>query len=241
VLALVPARGGSKGLPGKNTRDLAGRPLLAHSVECARRVPSVTRVVVSTDDPGIASVARAAGADVPFLRPDALAGDTAPTVPVLVHALEALAADGYHPRAVLLLEPTSPTRDPALVQQGVDLLDASPAADGVVAVSRPVFNPAYVGVTTQSSVPTGGRLHRWAPQTAGVVRRQDAPDFLRINGNFYVFRTGFLQRELSSWLDEGHHLAFEIPERLAFSIDDAFEFEVLAALVAAGIVPLAWR
>src|SRR4051812_8742805 len=112
-LAVVPARGGSRGLPGKNVRPLAGLPLLVHSLRCAALAPDVTRTVVSTDSAEIAQVARAHGADVPFLRPAELATDEAPMMPVLAHAVAAVEAEeGRAYGSVLLLDPTSPGRTP---------------------------------------------------------------------------------------------------------------------------------
>lgn len=236
VLAVVPARGGSKGLPGKNVRALAGLPLIAHSLLCARRVPEITRCIVTTDDEDIAAVARSFGGDVPFLRPADLARDDTPMAPVVRHALEQVEADGDEPYdAVLLLDPTSPSRLPRQLSDAIDLLVRSPHADGVVAVSEPHFNPTWVGVRER-----GDRLERFFPAAAQVSRRQDAERFLRVNGSFYVWRREFVLRLERSWLDEGVHVGFEIPESQAFSIDDEFELLQLEALWAAGLVALPW-
>lgn len=111
VLAIIPARGGSKGIPGKNIKDLCGKPLISWSIESSLEADLVTRTLVSTDDPAIADVAKAAGAEVPFLRPDDLASDTAATEPVLIHALDWLEREeGFVPDYVVLLQPTSPMR-----------------------------------------------------------------------------------------------------------------------------------
>jgi len=119
TLVVIPVRGGSKGVPRKNLRDVAGKPLVVWSIEQALAVPGDVRVVVSTDDPEIAEVARAAGAEVPFLRPAELAQDTTATEPVVVHAIEQLAAEGYHPFGVVLLQATSPIRLPGTVARAV--------------------------------------------------------------------------------------------------------------------------
>lgn len=111
VLALIPARGGSKSVPRKNLRLVAGRPLIAHSIEQARRSTLITRVIVSTDDPEIADVARSHGAEVPFLRPAELAQDAAPDIGVFQHALAWLEREeGYVPDVVVHLRPTTPVR-----------------------------------------------------------------------------------------------------------------------------------
>jgi CMP-N,N'-diacetyllegionaminic acid synthase len=235
VLAVVPARGGSKGLPGKNIRPLAGVPLLVHSLRAAALTPGVSRCVVSTDSEEIAEIARSHGGDVPWLRPAELAEDTTPTGPVLAHALAAAEAeDGHSYDAVLLLEPTSPCRSPERMVAAIEQLLSDDSLDGVVSVSEPTFNPVAVGVRRQPD----GTLGRYAPEAAGTTRRQEAPPFLRLNGNFYVWRSDFVRRMKGAWLEEGAHRGFEIPEREAFSIDDQYEFELIEALVRADFIQL---
>jgi YrbI family 3-deoxy-D-manno-octulosonate 8-phosphate phosphatase len=129
VLALVPARGGSKGLPGKNLRPLAGHPLVAWAVAAGRAAASVGRVLVSTDDPAIRAAAVAAGAEAPFLRPPELAGDDTTDLPVFLHALDWLRDhEDYVPEVVVQLRPTSPLRPPGLVDAAVAALLADPEA-----------------------------------------------------------------------------------------------------------------
>jgi CMP-N-acetylneuraminic acid synthetase len=134
VLALVPARGGSKGIPGKNLQLLGGRPLVAHAVAAARGAGLVTRVVCSTDDPEIAAAARQAGAEVPFLRPPELAQDTSEDWPVFVHALDWLQQHvSWVPDLVVNLRPTSPLRTARHVDDAIQLL-LQTGADSVKAV-----------------------------------------------------------------------------------------------------------
>lgn len=237
VLAVIPARGGSKGLPGKNIRMLLGRPLLAHSVELAKELGANVRCIVSTDDEEIADVARASGAAVPFMRPPELASDTAPMSVVLRHALASMEEiTGSQFDMVLLLDPTSPTRTASSVLRGIEKLRVSPRLDGIVAVSEPFFNPTWVGVKPEDS--DSEILIRYFSEGEGVVRRQDVPRFLRINGSFYVWRAAFVRRMEGSWFDEGAHGSLEIPEAHAFSIDDESEFRLVESVVAAGLAPL---
>ncbi|QGN56646.1 cytidylyltransferase domain-containing protein [Nostocoides sp. HKS02] len=239
VLAVIPARGGSKGLPGKNIRPLAGLPLIAHSIAAARMVPSVTRCVVSTDSEEIAEVARAHGGDVPFLRPAELAADETPMAPVLRHCLETVEAlEGQRYDALLLVDPTSPARDPEQIEAAIAQLLASENLDGVISVSQPTFNPTWVGV--KPSAEDASVLQRYYEVGTGITRRQDAERFLRINGNFYVWRREFVLGLEDSWFDEGRHGMVEIPEAQAFAIDYAYEFDLLEALVAQGFVQLPW-
>jgi CMP-N,N'-diacetyllegionaminic acid synthase len=142
VLALVTARGGSKGVPRKNVRLFCGLPLIAHTISVARKTPIVDRCVTSTDDQEIADVARAHGAEVPFLRPAELAEDETPDLPVFEHALAWLEAhEGYRPDVVVHLRPTSPLRRVEHVQHAVELLLRHPEADSVRTVSPPAQNP----------------------------------------------------------------------------------------------------
>ncbi|HEY5947974.1 MAG TPA: acylneuraminate cytidylyltransferase family protein [Kofleriaceae bacterium] len=233
ILAVIPARGGSKGLPGKNVRPLAGLPLIAHSLRLAAMCPEIARTIVSTDDDAIAEVVRAHGGDVPFMRPAELAQDDTPMTPVLTHALREIErAEGRTYGSLLLLDPTSPGRLPEDVTRAVALLDGDASAEGVIACSRPTFNPFWVGVVERD-----GYL---APAFAGAeyARRQDVPTFLRINGALYLWRRDFIDRG-ASWRDVPH-LALEIPEARAFSIDDLYEFQVAEQLIAAGLVELPW-
>jgi N-acylneuraminate cytidylyltransferase len=136
VLALIPARGGSKGIPRKNLLPMAGKPLIAWSIEQALDSDRINRVVVSTDDHEIAQVARNYGAEVPFIRPHELAHDLAPDIGVFRHALEFLAQhDSYHPELVVHLRPTGPVRRVQDIDAAVDLLARRPDADSVRSVS----------------------------------------------------------------------------------------------------------
>jgi len=223
-------------LPGKSIRDLAGLPLIGHAVACARLSPVVTRCIVSTDSPEIAEVAAALGADVPFLRPVELARGDTPMAPVLRHALEVVEAGGDEPyEFLLLLDPTSPSRDPDDIGTAVELLSRDPSADGVVTISEPRVNPLFVGVTT-----TSGYLRRAVPDQSPITRRQDAQRFLQINGALYLWRCGFLRAGVTSWLDEGRHLSLETPDELAHSIDTDTDFRVAEALIQHRIVVLPW-
>lgn len=142
VLALVPARGGSKGLPGKNLKLLGGFPLVAWSIAAGLQARTVTRVICSTDDPEIAQVARAYGAEVPFLRPAALAADDTLDLPVFEHTLQWLEREqDWRADIVVQLRPTSPLRLPGQVDAAVQLLLADPQATGVRTVVPAPANP----------------------------------------------------------------------------------------------------
>ncbi len=142
VLAVIPARGGSKGIPRKNIRDFAGYPLIAYSIAAGLQAETVTRVIVSTDDEKIAAVARQWGAETPFLRPAEFAQDQTTDLPVFQHALKWLAEnEGYRPEVVVQLRPTSPVRPVGLVDEAVRMLLARPDADSVRGVVPAGQNP----------------------------------------------------------------------------------------------------
>jgi len=142
ALAIIPARGGSKGIPRKNLRELAGHPLLAWSIAAAEAAETVGRVIVSTDDAEIAEVAREYGAETPFLRPAALAADDTRDLPVFQHALGWLEEhEGARPDIIVHLRPTSPLRRAADIDRAVHALAADPAADAVRSVCAPFQNP----------------------------------------------------------------------------------------------------
>jgi CMP-N,N'-diacetyllegionaminic acid synthase len=233
TIAVVPARGGSKGLPGKNLRSLAGMPLIEHSLRLAALCPEIARTVVSTDSESIAGVARAAGAEV-LERPAELAQDATPMLPVLRHALEQLDVVGDSYRFLLLLDPTSPGRLPQDVARAHELLVARPDADGVVSVSEPGFNPIWHAVVERN-----GLIEQLLPEGRDYGRRQDVPRVLRINAALYLWRTEFLLREVETWLN-GRHVPLEIPELRAFHIDTENDLRLCELMLDSGMVELPW-
>ena len=142
VLALIPARGGSKSIPRKNIRSFAGHPLIAYSIAAGRAAATVTRVIVSTDDEQIAEICRQYGAETPFLRPEEFSQDHTPDLPVFQHALRWLTEhEDYHPEIVVQLRPTSPLRRVAHIDQAIYRLLENPQADAVRTVCVPFQNP----------------------------------------------------------------------------------------------------
>lgn len=140
ILAVIPARGGSKRLPGKNNKSLGGRPLITWSIDIAKNIPDVCDILVSTDDPSIASVSSAAGALVPWLRPSELATDTATSVDAVLHALDWYEAEHGMVDGVLLLQPTSPYRSRETILKGMQQFNLQRRS--VVAVSEVKVDPA---------------------------------------------------------------------------------------------------
>lgn len=188
VLALVPARSGSKGIPGKNLRLLAGRSLIEYAARAAGASGIVDRAVLSTDSAEIAAEGRRVGLDVPFVRPAALAQDDTPMQAVIEHALGALAGAGFEPEIVLLLQPTSPLRTPQQLRDAVRILRESNADSVVSVVELPRhLSPDYVMRIDD------GWLRPFLSDGARVTRRQDArPAFVR-DGTIYAFWTRTLR------------------------------------------------
>lgn len=142
VLALIPARGGSKSIPRKNIREFAGHPLIAYSIAAALAAETISRLVLSTDDEGIAEIGREYGAEVPFIRPDELSQDNTPDIPVFQHALNWLETnEAYQPEIVVQLRPTSPLRKKSHIDQAVWRLLEHPEADSIRTVCVPFQNP----------------------------------------------------------------------------------------------------
>lgn len=193
VLGIIPARGGSKGIPRKNIRLLGGKPLLQYSAETARGARRLTRVILSTEDEEIATVGRACGLDVPFLRPEELARDDTPTLPVLQHAVGTLEASGESYDAICLLQPTSPFRRAEDVDACIAYMD-DPIIDAVVSVREvPVeYNPHWVYFMASD-----GQLRLSTGADAPTPRRQSLPPAFHRDGSIYVVKRSVLMEENS--------------------------------------------
>jgi CMP-N-acetylneuraminic acid synthetase len=192
VLGVVTARGGSRGVPGKNIKPLAGKPLIAWTLESAAASGAFDRVIVSTDDPAIAAVARGLGADVPFLRPPELARDDTPHLPVMQHAVSWLRdQQGYRPDLVMILQPTTPFRRPEDIRAALALMRA-PEVQSVMSV-LPVDSHAHPMLMFKLNA--AGALRLFAsgePVYRRVGRRQDLPPAYAKAGVIYLFRTEVL-------------------------------------------------
>jgi len=183
TIATICARGGSKGLPGKNIRPFAGQPLIAHTIAQALACPEVDAVYVSTDDAAIAEVARAAGAQVPYMRPAELATDQAGKLPVIEHLVSHLERQGEPIGRVIDLQPTSPLRESSDIAAA---LLVQPAAQLVVSVSEAQDNP-YFNLVEQGS----DGLVRLS-KGDGAARRQDVPPAYALNGSIYAWQRAAL-------------------------------------------------
>ena len=190
VLAIIPARGGSKGIPRKNIRLFAGYPLIAYSIAAALQAETVTRVLVTTDDEEIAEVARHYGAETPFLRPAELAGDHTLDLPVFQHALKWLAErEEYHPDALVHLRPTTPLRPPDLVDRSVRILLEHPEADSVRGLTPAHQNPFKMWLMDAEEKPIRPLMTVPGIDEPYNAPRQSLPTAFAHNGLIDIIRT----------------------------------------------------
>lgn len=225
AIAFIFARGGSKGLPGKNIRPLAGKPLIAWSIEHARAVKRIERVIVSTDSEEIAAVARDFGADVPFMRPAELARDESPEWLAWRHALSFLQeSEGALPDAMLSVPATAPLRLPIDLENCLDEF-AKGDADMVITVSDAHRNPWFNMVKENPD----GSVGLVMGSASGITRRQDAPAVFDIATVAYVADPQFVMQQMGTF--NGRVRGVRVPVERAIDIDTLFDFELAEFLI----------
>lgn len=225
IVGAICARGGSKGIRRKNLRELAGLPLIAHTIKCALACPILDRVVVSTEDSEIAGVAESFGAEVPFLRPAALATDEAPKWHVFQHLATTLEEMWGTPLvAIVDLDTGVPLRIPGDVTASVEqLLDHN--ADVVITAYSPERNPYFNMVELDGS----GRAHIAKPSASPITRRQDAPSVYSLSPSVFAINRRALV-DYSHW-SEGNVRLHIIPRERAVDVDTEMDFRVVACLM----------
>ncbi len=225
LTAFVFARGGSKGLPGKNIKPLAGKPLIGWAIEAALAVSEIKRVLVSTDDPDIARVARECGAEVPFLRPDSLASDTASELDAWRHALETLRdTEGTLPDPFISVPATAPLRQPQDIAACLNCYRAG-GADIVLTTTEAYRNPWFNMVKACGD----GTVELVNNPDGSVTRRQDAPDVMDVATVAYVADPRFILAE--GKLFSGRVKAVPVPVERAIDIDTAHDFAIAEFLM----------
>jgi CMP-N,N'-diacetyllegionaminic acid synthase len=226
VLAVIPARGGSKGLPRKNIRPLLGKPLLCYTAAAAQGSRLISKIILSTEDDEIAQVGRDAGLEVPFLRPAELAQDRSPTLPVVQHAVAMLEARGERYDVICLLEPTNPLRRSATIDACLELLNSS-GADAVATV-LPVpaeHNPHWVYFRDSD-----GWMRLSTGEGAPIPRRQELPPAYHRDGSVYATRRDVLMNQNSLY---GRKLAgFTVRPEESMNIDGAADWQRAEELLA---------
>lgn len=224
VLAVVPARGGSRGIPRKNIVPVGGKPLIAWTADAALASSVVDRAILSSEDAEILEAGRAAGLDTPFVRPAELARDDTPGIDPVLHALDVLEAEGETFGWVVLLQPTSPLRSAADI-------------DGAAQLCIDRDAPAAVSVTAADKSPwwmfhlaDGSRMEPLFDPDTRPHRRQDAPPVFVLNGAVYVARVSWLRRSRSFLTDET--VGYVMPRERSVDVDEPADLHVVEALLA---------
>ncbi len=225
VIAIVPARGGSKGLPGKNARPMNGRPLIAWTIDQALECPFIDSVVVSTDSDEIAGIATLCGARVPFMRPTSLADDRATSVDVVLHTIDSLEAIGEAYHYVVLLEATSPLRDVADISGAIEYLAGNHDCKSVVGVARAESgHPAYL-MTIE-----GGLLRPLSGVQPTALRRQELRgEYFYLEGSVYASEIDALRIEKSFY--HSNTAPWVVERYKALEIDELSDFLAAEALM----------
>lgn len=223
ILAVIPARGGSKGLPGKNIRLLGDKPLIAHTIEAAVTSACVDRIVVSTDDPEIAEISKRFGAEVPFLRPEHLSGDLASAIDVVIHAIEYFSVnEGYVPDGILLLQPTSPLRSATDIRNSVEMFVETGAS---VIGLRKVSEHPYL----MKQVDESGEIQPLLGDLSIPSNRQQLPPIYMVNGAIYLSSPENLISHKSFYLPAAR--PYIMPEERSIDIDSLEDFNRAEAIV----------
>ena len=220
TVGLITARGGSKSIPRKNVKPLAGKPLIAWTIEAALRSQRLSRVIVSTDDEEIARVAREWGADVPFMRPPELAEDDSPHLDVIRHALSWLEAE-KEPELdyLMLLQPTSPLRTTADIDAAIILAELRDA-DAVISVCQTHDHPFL-----SKQVTPDGKLLDFVEKPQGYLPRQKLPPAYSLNGAIYVIRRAVLL-ERDDWYTD-RTFAYIMPPERSYDIDTPWDLHLV--------------
>ena len=224
VLGLVTARGGSKGLPGKNVRPLCGKPLIVWTIDAAKKAYCLDAIVVSTDNLEIVEAARQAGAEVPFMRPDVLASDTTSSIDVVLDAIDVLETAGRTFDVVVLLEPTSPLREPSDIDQGVTRLVESGSGSLVSVCRADTTHPAFM-FRRQANM----RLRPFLGRQPTGMRRQDIEPLYFLEGTLYASRIEALRLHRSFYHEDT--IGYEVPKWKSLEIDDIDDFNMVEALM----------
>ena len=225
IVALICARGGSKGLPGKNIRLLAGRPLIAWAINQARAVKRISRIIVSTDSEEIARVARDAGAEVPFMRPAELAQDNSPEWLVWRHALTYMKeSEGAYPDVLIVVPATAPLRAVADLERCLNEYEKG-EADIIITVTDAHRSPYFNMVRTHDD----GTVSLVIPPAGTVVRRQDVPVVYDMTTVAYVARPEFVMTRNGAF--EGKVRSVHVPMERALDIDTLLDFSIAECLI----------
>jgi len=219
VLAVIAARGGSKGLPQKNILPVVDKPLIAYSIEAALKSSLLDRTIVSTDDDEIAEVAKRFGAEIPFLRPSQLAEDDSLAQPVIAHAAQWLEEhEGYLPDYLMLLQPTSPLRTANDIDNAITIALENDA-DGVVGLCHTKHHPYWT-----KQVAEDGQISNFVPLDQAYDRRQTLPPAYAVNGAMYLVKRQVLLEQETFYTDKTY--AYIMPVERSLDVDTTWDLHI---------------
>lgn len=220
ILAVIPARSGSKGVPNKNIKLLNGKPLMAYTIECAKKSGIFSDIIVSTDSEEYAEIARNYGASVPFLRSKETSSDSASSLSVILEVLHKLPSQ-YD--IVIMLQPTSPLREPWHIAEALELFK-NKNADSVISVAKFSHSIAWVNFLDETL-----SLHNFIKKEYLNKRRQDIPEAYMLNGAVYIFRVPVLNAQFNMFGEKSY--AYIMDKKYSYDIDDTEDFAVVEALL----------
>lgn len=230
IIAIIPARGGSKGLPRKNIRTLAGKPLIAWTIEQARKSKYIDKVIVSTEDTEIAEISRKYEAEVPFLRPIELAKDDSPTIDAIMHALNWFEERGDCFDLVVLLEATSPLRDVEDIDKCIETLINHQGARAIVSIAKLESGHPEFNVTINNE----GFIKKLdGTSNFKVLRRQELEDIYFFEGSVYISEILTLKQKRTFYHEST--LAYVVPKYKSLEVDDLCDFISIEGLMKAKI------
>lgn len=223
MLGIIPARGGSKAVPGKNIRKLCGKPLVAYTIEAAIKSDIFEKIIVSTDSVEIAEISERYGAEVPFLRPAEISEDLTPSDDVVLHALEFYRKRGVNYSEVCKLQPTSPLRNEIHLQEAYKLF-RDKNADFLVSVCKCEHSPLWAGMIGDDL-----RLDNFISEKAKRACRQDLPQYYRLNGAIYIGKTeNFIQNKSFLGMNS---IAYIMKQRESVDVDSVIDFNLAELLL----------
>lgn len=225
ILALIPARGGSKRLPGKNTKDLCGKPLIAWTIEAALNSKYLSKVVVSTDYEDIAKISKEYGAEVPFIRPAEFSSDSSTSLDVILHCLEYFKLKSESFTHVLLLQPTSPLRTTEDVDSSIDLL-LNKCAKAIYSVCETEHSPLWSNI-----LPEDNSFDDFLRPEVNGKRSQDLPKYYRLNGSIYLVEVEELLK-IDSLHSVSPSFAYVMDRKASIDIDEDLDFKIAESILA---------
>jgi N-acylneuraminate cytidylyltransferase len=224
ILAIIPARGGSVRLPGKNIRVLGNKPLIEWSIDVARKVSSIDKIFVSTDCDDIADICRQAGLDIPVLRPKNLSGDKSSTIDAAKHAIEYLKGKGEIYDFALILQPTSPLRSADHVRQAIDMV-SSQNADAVISVCKCEHSPLWT-----NTLPDNYSMTNFLETKLKNLPSQELPIYYRLNGAIFLVNINRLYEEETFLLSRNSY-AIEMDAMASIDIDHEIDFLLAETII----------